>query len=123
MSRLISGFLFLLLLSAACSQELPTRVPTRKPLLLTPPPTPEVMKEDITAPPVATATATPLPTPVPVENPDFYLLAEPGVPSEIIAAAGQMTLLDPQRYSWNPEAKNADNAITFTVNDGAPLAQ
>jgi hypothetical protein len=122
MSRLLPGLLLLLWLSVACSQELPTRVPTRKPLLLTPPPTPEVMQGTTHAPPLPTATATPAPTPVPVENPDFYLLAEPGVPAEIVAAAGQLASLDPQRYSWGSDTSVAEKTIQFILNDGAPLA-
>jgi len=123
MSRLLPGLFLFLLLSAACSQELPTRVPTRQPLLLTPPPKPEIMHESTTAPPVSTATATPAPTQVPVENPDFYLLAEPGIPAEIVATAGQLASLDPQSYSWNPDAGEAEQTIRFTVNGGARLAQ
>ena len=133
MSRLHSCFLFIILLTAACSQELPSQVPTLNPLLLLPPPTPQVIPGASLAAAVPTATptvakttvviTTVAPTPVPAQNPDYYLLAEPGVPAEILADAGQMATLNPQRYAWNSESGDAENSVRFAVNDGLSLAQ
>jgi poly-gamma-glutamate synthesis protein (capsule biosynthesis protein) len=122
-------FLFFTLILVACSAEIPTRVATAPPLLLSPPPTPPVLGELSSEgpPPVLTATATstppPLPTAtlVPVANPDFVLAAALGVPAEIREMAGQLAYSDPQSFAWNEGTEAAEADLILALGQGTPL--
>lgn len=113
----------------ACSTTTPTRVPTAAPILLTKPPTPQIIGGATSTMVAPTEAATQIPSPEPEENPDFLLAIDPGIPAEVIDAASQIIARDPQRFGQadptetDGDGPGPDNLVHLSLNGGQPFIE
>jgi hypothetical protein len=122
MHKRLLYYLFLAFLLTACGlDDLPTRLPTAAPALLTLPPTPPVTAVSQPLPTPLPPTVTPLPTAA--AEPEYLLGTAGGVPVELVDAAFQTTLQHPELLGWSDAAVGGgENVARLAVSGGMPLA-